>query len=646
MLRVLAHPLPDSHSIRTGRAGCEPFMYGRIGSLINRIENDPTSLLRMSRKKSNYSLSVWKPNTSHIQVPLGDEFVSILPHGQAIVGETERIKLRQPGRLQLQLSSDGTDQIEVWNDVDNQSCAELVQVPCAFQVNDLWISIESQVSLDGLSAAALRRPRRIGRRTEEPRESDTRPRESKACAADAAQARRPEASERPPSLETLQLWFEALGALQRHPANSFELFQAISKAMVNPGGLDATAVVARGVDGTWEIRASELSPPFGLSLQTAIAEHVELTGEATIVDGFEETPNQTVLAVPYFNEQQDFAGLIYAQRDLTKKNSRQTIRSVEVQYAQSLAETLTSGYRRFAMEEDRNRIRYMYARCFSPPVIQAIENAPELLEAREETVSVMLADLRNFTNLSQHLESKRAFDLLTDAMNELTEAVMETEGVVIDYFGDGLAAMWNAPQPQANFAAAATNTAKRMHDRLSRLSDSWQDRLGQRLKMVTAIATGPVIVGNAGSDLRMKYGPRGTTVSLASRLESAAKKLDEEIIVCGATRALLGDSFSCHRLGSAHVPGIDVAYDIYQVARETGRWTSQAFDAYEEALSLFDQEQYGDAIDLLEQLAESGQGLGATETLREQAAYLREFGHRVEISPIQFVPRGKSASRT
>lgn len=581
-----------------------------------------------------YSISVWRANNDHVQTQLGTELVTVLPHGQMAIGETDRIRFQQPGRLQFRLQPDVPTQLaEIWNDLAGQGEHLFVTGPFSRRFGPLWIEVAEQISLGAITSTALRRPRRIGRRPEESwnQNGDATRNETEASVV-----------ERPPSLETLQLWLEALGAIQRHPTNSFELFQSVAKAVVNPGGLDAAAVIARGVDNEWEIKASQLSPPFGLSFQTAIAEHVEATGQATIVDGFEDSPNQTILAVPFFNEQQQLAGLVYGQRDLTKQNSRRTIRPVEVQFTQSLAETLTSGYRRFAMEEDRNRIRYMYARCFSPPVIRAIENEPELLESREAIVSVMLADLRNFTNLSQHLESQRAFDLLTDAMNALTEEVMETEGVVIDYFGDGLAAMWNAPQPQLNFASAATNTAKRMHTRLDELSDRWKGILGQRLKMVTGIATGPVIVGNAGSDLRMKYGPRGTTVSLASRLESAAKKLEAEIIVCGATRELLDDSFACRRLGSAHVPGIDDAHDIYQVTRDMGRWTSQAFDSYERALQFFDDEQYEDAISLLEELAAAGSSFGATETLREQARYLHEFGHRVELAPIQFVPRGMS----
>ncbi len=568
-----------------------------------------------------YSVTVWHPDGTHNQCVLATKLITVLPSGILRIGETRRTRFQQTGCLQIKPTNGAA--IDLWNDFD--SAAEFhrdITLPYVTNVGDFWIDIHPQCELHELDVAQLNRPRRIGRRGND----------------QGAQGR-------PPSRKTVKLWLEALGAVQHHPANSTELFKAVARATVNPGGLDAALIIAHDDEDAWRIVSSEIdSPPFGAAFQFSIAERVAHTGKAVIVDGFAGAPHRSVLAVPYFNEQNTVAGMIYGQRDRTKKNARQKIRQEEVQYAQTLAETLTSGFRRLAMEDERNRIRYTYARCFSPPVLRAIESDPQLLDARETTASIMLADLRNFTHLAQHLESKRSFDLLTEAMNCLTECIMETEGIVIDYFGDGLAAMWNAPQKQAAFAAAAVTTGDLMQRRIRKLSERWEAVVGEPLTLVTAIATGSVIVGNSGSDFRIKYGPRGTTVRLASRLESAAKKLNAEVLVCGKTFELLDDSFHCQRLGSARVRGIDESYDIYQVLSPSDESTPDVFEAYEDALRDFDNENYEAAIATLEKLNLSGSHFGATETLREQAEFLNENGHRFELAPIQFIPKCRTGS--
>ena len=98
-----------------------------------------------------------------------------------------------------------------------------------------------------------------------------------------------------------------------------------------------------------------------------------------------------------------------------------------------------------------------------------------------------------------------------DVMNALTAAVMDLDGVVIDYYGDGLAAMWNAPVDQPEHPEWACRAALRMIDSLPAVQTKWAHLLVDELRLGIGVHTGLAQVGNAGSSRRTKYGPRGAT---------------------------------------------------------------------------------------------------------------------------------------
>ena len=85
------------------------------------------------------------------------------------------------------------------------------------------------------------------------------------------------------------------------------------------------------------------------------------------------------------------------------------------------------------------------------------------------------------------------------------------------------------------------------------------------MKLSISVASGQALVGNAGSDQRLKYGPRGTTVHLASRLESASKKLDIAILVCDQTRQQLRDASLTREIGTFALPGISEPQLVHEL---------------------------------------------------------------------------------
>ena len=105
----------------------------------------------------------------------------------------------------------------------------------------------------------------------------------------------------------------------------------------------------------------------------------------------------------------------------------------------------------------------------------------------------------------------------------LTAAVLDHDGLIIDYYGDGLAAMWNAPADQPEHPELACRAALAMIEALPAVGEKWAKVLPDELRIGVGVHTGVAQVGNAGSSRRAKYGPRGANVNLASRIEGATK---------------------------------------------------------------------------------------------------------------------------
>ncbi len=150
-------------------------------------------------------------------------------------------------------------------------------------------------------------------------------------------------------------------------------------------------------------------------------------------------------------------------------------------------------------------------------------------------------------------------------MDRLTDVVLEGGGSILDYYGDGLAAFWNAPLDQPDHAAAACATALRMLEEIAAASLDWQSLTERPLVGAAGIHTGLATVGNAGSRRRMKYGPRGAVVNLASRLEGAAKKFDLPVVISSATADRVGNRFQPFRVGRSKLAGIREALDLYSL---------------------------------------------------------------------------------
>jgi adenylate cyclase len=160
--------------------------------------------------------------------------------------------------------------------------------------------------------------------------------------------------------------------------------------------------------------------------------------------------------------------------------------------------------------------------------------------------------------------------------------------------------MFNAPLPQPDHAERACRAVQAMLGELPELNERWGKKVGTTLALGVGVNTGEALVGNTGSRQRLKYGPLGNTVNVASRVEGATKHLGVPVMITGSTRALIGDAFPTRRLCSARVVGIDTPVELHelQCGDPTEEWLATR-EAYERALAHFEKREWADAFGAL-----------------------------------------------
>ena len=151
-------------------------------------------------------------------------------------------------------------------------------------------------------------------------------------------------------------------------------------------------------------------------------------------------------------------------------------------------------------------------------------------------------------------------------MDRFCEIIGRHDGVIIDFYGDGVSAFWNAPIEQPDHAILACQAAMEIVSCMPELDKNWQGIIGHRLQVGIGVNTGMAQVGNSGSSSRLKYGPQGRTVNVASRLENATKRIGAPILISGTTAAQVKGKFNFRRICTTFLSGFHEPTDVFQIA--------------------------------------------------------------------------------
>lgn len=449
---------------------------------------------------------------------------------------------------------------------------------------------------------------------------------SKPVASDSHNLKPPARLGRVPSAETLGEWFETLVMVQRAAAGSGEFYSETARAVVELVGLDRGLVLLRrGLE--WEVVATHtLSAVDNRQFSSRVIAQVQAE-RRTFFRSFDDSSLrhsligvEAVVASPIFDEHDDVIGIVYGSRDLRSATNQRGIEPLEAQFVQLLAGAVSAGLTRMAREAEAARARVQFEQFFSPELARALERDPEILAAKERELTLLFADLRGFSRISERIGASQTYSLLSDILDRLTNCIMDHGGVVIDYYGDGLAAMWNAPADVPQHADRALAAAVAMHSELPHINSQWAERLGGILRLGLGIHSGRAQVGNSGSQRRLKYGPRGHAVNLTSRVEAATKVFGVAGLLTGPTRSALVGAYDLRRVCTARLTGMSEPVELYELppARDLVAWSDRR-TSYDAALALYEANQIADCTAACDALLRTFPTDGPTKWLLARA---------------------------
>ena len=208
----------------------------------------------------------------------------------------------------------------------------------------------------------------------------------------------------------------------------------------------------------------------------------------------------------------------------------------------------TTLHRLFVSERKRRFIRHLFGQYISEPVVNELMSHPEYykLEGELREVTILFADLRNFTSFSEQNKPETVVSILNRYFEEMTEAITGNRGIVDKFIGDGIMAFFGAPVGTTSHVLDAAQAALDMRSGLEKLNQQLEKQ-DIHLRFGVGIHSGLAIVGNVGSQKKLEYTVIGDTVNTASRIESANKLLDTEILLS----AVSYEKVYKHYLGTA-----------------------------------------------------------------------------------------------
>jgi len=252
---------------------------------------------------------------------------------------------------------------------------------------------------------------------------------------------------------------------------------------------------------------------------------------------------------------------------------------------------LNMSYGYFIETRGKRQLTGLFGHYVPPELVDEMARRPEAysLEAQSREMTVLFSDVRGFTTISEGLNPKELSALMNQFLTPMTRVIHEHRGTIDKYMGDAVMAFWGAPLSDVEHARHAMQAGLEMLARVDQINNEFASRGWPPLKIGVGINTGPMSVGNMGSEFRMAYTVLGDAVNLGSRLEGLTKGYGVSLIVSETTRGVVPE-YAYREIDRVRVKGKDKPITIYEPLCLRGQLDTKWKDElklYREALRMY-----------------------------------------------------------
>jgi adenylate cyclase len=212
---------------------------------------------------------------------------------------------------------------------------------------------------------------------------------------------------------------------------------------------------------------------------------------------------------------------------------------------------------------EREVIRSMFGRYVSPEIRDEILSGRIPLEGELREATVLFADLRNFTPFVESMPPKEAVKIINGYFQAMDAAIRQHNGLILQYIGDAILAVFGVPLPRADHPASASRAALEMCRELEKFNAMITQEEREPIRHGIGVNTGMVLAANIGSPDRVTYSLIGDAVNVASRIQDLTKDFDYDILLSETTRQSLGQEFTIKELPPTRVKGKQNPLNLY-----------------------------------------------------------------------------------
>ena len=198
-------------------------------------------------------------------------------------------------------------------------------------------------------------------------------------------------------------------------------------------------------------------------------------------------------------------------------------------------------------------------------VVMNIDNLG--LGGKKAVVTVLFADIRGFTSMSETMSAQQVSEILNEYFTEMEPIITRYNGIINKFIGDAVMAIFGEPIQDKNHASNAVKCGYEMLLKVKELQKKWADEGKPKIEIGIGINTGEVFVGNIGSENRMEYTVIGDTVNLASRLESYNKIYKTKMLISSSTYEATKSILDVIKISDVEIRGKSHKMDIYEVLK-------------------------------------------------------------------------------
>ncbi len=300
----------------------------------------------------------------------------------------------------------------------------------------------------------------------------------------------------------------------------------------------AVACIDEGVDDIWRFQV-DVSKPRENSIFVSSVFH---TGNPVLIDDiethyfqFNEASQKLIqrlgargfIIVPIPSETANW-GVLIADKNTPDKDVSRTDLILLQRMAQHLGLSLD---KQSKLDNERNT-RQLFQKYVPEAILSQVrQGGQNTIGGQLRKIACLFLDIRDFTQLSERFPPQATLDVLNQVFSLVQEQVLETEGWIDKFLGDGALVTWGAVNETSANAENAVRTALNISHALNALNAQLATQGYPAIHIGMGINAGPAIVGNVGAQSRMEYTSMGRTVNIASRLEQFAKQIEATLVV-------------------------------------------------------------------------------------------------------------------